>query len=280
MAIRLLGVPTRLGIPRTERESGSQALRRAGLLASLYRMGQTVHDLGELPVPGPAAPLPELVAVTASRQADLLTDSWLPGDQFLVAGGDHSASLGTLTALRRLGIDCDIIWIDAHADFNTPRTSPSGNPHGMVLAMASGLLPACPPVIDPSRVKLLGVREIDPGERELLRRCGVTALSPEELRNRWDEVINGLRENVYISFDVDAVDPAEAPATLTPVPGGLTGREVLALVRQIARRRRLVALDLMEYHPDLEQDGRTASLLLDITEAALSLVGRAAVASD
>lgn len=270
MAIRLLGFPTRLGIPRAPRDDAPRALRAAGLIQRLHQAGVNVTDLGDLTLPEPSmAPLEQVVAA-ARRQADLAARSWRPGDLLMTLGGDHSTALGTLTALAQLQIDCDVVWIDAHADFNIPDTSPSGNPHGMALALACGLTPLGPAVTDPDRLRLLGVRDVDPGEQRLLNQAGVTALEPGAVRRQFDQIIDNLRENVVISFDVDSVEPHEAPATMTPVPHGFTRQEAIDLVRAIARRRRVVALDLVEYYPSLDASNRTASLLLDVAEAAVS----------
>lgn len=269
MAVRLLGCPTTLGIPHNARQHGPQALRQAGLAERIRATGVGLEDLGDLVIPAPGPHLIDTVAALARQQAEVLGRGRRPGDLLLTMGGDHSTSLGTLTALCRLGIDCDVIWIDAHADFNTPATSPSGNPHGMVLAMACGMMGHSPKVLDPARIRMMGVREVDPGERLLLHQEGVKHLTPSEVLLHLSQVIGGLAGNVYISFDVDAVDPSEAPATRTPVPHGFSRRDAIGLVRAIARHRRVVALDLVEYHPDLDVNSRTASLLLDVAAAAI-----------
>lgn len=269
MVIRLLGFPTRLGLPCAPQDSAPHALRAAGLVERLRRTG-TVDDLGDLIVPDPGEnPLRQVIAA-AQRQAELATRCWRPEDLLLTLGGDHSTALGTLTALSRRQIDCSIVWIDAHADFNTPDTSPSGNPHGMVLALACGLSPLAAQVTDAGRLNLLGVRDIDAGEQTLLAEAGVMALQPPDVQRQFDMIIDRLAEHVVISFDVDSVDPKEAPATMTPVPNGFSRREAISLVRAIARRRRVVALDLVEYYPSLDGSGRTASLLLDVAEAVAS----------
>jgi arginase len=276
VAIQVLGFPTTLGLPRQARQHGPEALRAAGLIQRLARIDTPVIDLGNLPLaPGQVAdPVPvriHKVVEAAGRQADLWLHHHRPGDLMVTVGGDHTTSLGTIWALSRLGTPFDVVWIDAHGDFNILETSPSGNPHGMVLALACGLMPAyLPRLIPPSALHLLGVRNLDPGERELLARERVEVLTPAETRHEWERVVGRLKPYVFLSFDIDAVDPEEAPGTMTPVPGGFHRHEALELVAYIARRRRLLAVDLVEFHPDLDQTDRTLGLALDLLTAAVS----------
>lgn len=283
MAVQVLGVPTTQGLPRNALRHGPEALRAAGLIRRLERTGSEAIDLGDLDrLDGVAEEtVPERMARVvraAERQAGFWQAHHRPGDLMLTLGGDHAASLGTIQALREMGHDFDIVWIDAHGDFNSPDTSPSGNPHGMVLALACGLVPDhLGRLADPASVHLWGIRDLDPGEQELLLRERVEVLSPDQLRHEWNRVIRRLKSRVFVSFDIDAVEPAEAPGTMTPVPGGLHRFEALDLIAAIARQRHLLALDIVEYHPDRDRHNLTADLALQVIEAAVT--GRAAQSS-
>lgn len=276
MAIQLLGFPTTLGLPRNAIRHAPETLRAAGLVRNLEQLGHQVIDHGDMVPPAgcvddPAAVRVRKVAEAARQQKEHWLTSHQPGNLLLTLGGDHSTSLGTIWALAEMGHDFDVIWIDAHGDFNILETSPSGNPHGMVLAMAAGLFPdLLPPLISPERLRLWGIRDLDPGEKALLERERVEVLNPAQVRHEWDRIVNGLRANVFISFDIDSVDPTEAPGTMTPVPGGFNRHEAVALVAAIARQRRVLALDLVEYHPDRDRAGVTAALALDVAHAAVT----------
>ena len=276
MTIHVLGFPTTLGLPRSAVRHGPEALRATGLLKELRRHDAHAVDHGDMAVlPGLLAdPVPTRVekVVEAARQQ---RDHWLrvarPGELLLTIGGDHSTSLGTIMALAELGHDFDVIWVDAHGDFNTIETSPTGNPHGMVLSLATGLLPdSLGRVITPDRLHLWGIRDLDPGERRLLAEQRVEVFSPDEVRTRREQILAGLRPNIFLSFDIDSVDPGEAPGTMTPVPGGFTTAEAVDLVRAIVRGRNLVAMDLVEFHPDRDSDGRTERLAHAVLQAALT----------
>lgn len=279
MAIQLLGFPTTLGLPRHARQHAPTALREAGFLDSLRLHGGQVEDLGDLALPtaDKAWPVPEQVRQTvlaARQQAQVWQQHHRPGDLMLTMGGDHSTSLGTIAALTALGYDYDVVWIDAHGDFNIIETSPSGNTHGMVLALACGLMPDfMPGVISPAALHLWGIRDLDPGERMLLQREAVEVLSPEQVRSQWDRIVMRLKPNILLSFDMDSVEPADAPGTMTPVPGGFHRREALELVGHIARHRHILALDLVELHPDYDRQNLTVELARAVTITALT--GRA-----
>ncbi|HYG57882.1 MAG TPA: arginase family protein [Symbiobacteriaceae bacterium] len=276
MAIQLLGFPTTLGLPRKAVRHAPQALRSAGLIEHLQRLVPVVEDLGDLPLPelhepGPAEAMLQGVVQSARRQADFWLQHHRPGHLMLTLGGDHSTSLGTLWALARMGHAFDVVWIDAHGDFNIMETSPTGNAHGMVLALACGLMPAyMPAVVSPADVRLWGIRDLDPGERELLVRHRVEVLSPDETRHEWERVLMRLKPNVFLSFDIDSVDPTHAPGTMTPVTGGFCRYEALDMVARLARRRHILAMDLVELHPDRDQQNATVQLGIDLAAAAVS----------
>jgi arginase len=275
MYVELLGFPTTLGLPRKALRHGPDQLRLLGLVTALERHA-SVLDFGDLPLPpsdpnDPVALRVEKVVAAARRQAEHWVQHHRQDGLMLTLGGDHSTSLGTIWALAQLGCEFDVVWVDAHGDFNIIETSPSGNPHGMVLALACGLMPDhLPRLIPPSALKLWGIRDLDPGEKRLLEREGVQVKSPAEVRSDWHGLIEGLGPNVFISFDCDSVEPAESPGTMTPVPDGFSRREALELVTAIARKRRVLALDLVEFYPDRDRDDLTRSLAADVAEAVVA----------
>jgi len=170
------------------------------------------------------------------------------------------------------------VWLDAHGDFNTPVTSPSGNPHGMVLALLAGLTPYLPQAVPPWRLHLWGVRDLDPGERSLLTALGVEVRDVDATRAEWPGLLRAVGRDVLVSFDCDCCQPDVAPGTMTPVANGFERAEVLRMVRQIGEARRVLALDVVELHPDRDREDRTAELARDVALAAVRARVRARVA--
>jgi arginase len=276
MNAQLIGFPTALGMPRQASCFAPDALRRGGLVRRMARHAR-VTDHGDVPIASPDARDRVhrrvcKVMAAAERQARMFELHQDPDALTVTIGGDHSTSLGTLMALgKRYRRGFDVVWIDAHADFNTPRTSPSGNPHGMVLAIAAGLTRYLPRMVAPPRLRLWGMRDVDPGERRLLESHGVEVRDVAATRRQWLRLLDSLADDVFVSFDCDACEPEAAPGTMTPVPDGFTAAEALGMVRQIAASRRLLALDVVEYHPDRDSaDGRTASLASQVIETAVA----------
>lgn len=281
MKIELLGFPTTQGIPRPDRRHAPEVLRAAGLLGLLQQYGSAVTDLGDMALTAGlmADSWPvrvQKVVESAQRQAALWQAEHQPDTLMLTIGGDHATALGTLLALAQQGEEFDVLWIDAHGDFNTLATSPSGNPHGMILSLACGLLPDyLGAQIHPSQLRLWGIRDLDQGERRLLEAHRVEVLTPDQVRAQHQRLIASLKPKVYLSFDVDSVDPSEAPGTGTPVPNGFRAVEALELVREIARSRQVLAMDLVEFHPEKDRNDLTRALSLAVIETVLSeLSGR------
>lgn len=275
MVVQLLGMPTTLGLPRQALQHAPEALRSLGLVRSLERFGVRVEDLGDLPLPSNPANAADggiqSVVETAYRQAKFWLERQVAGDLMLTIGGDHSASLGTIWALHKMGRPFDVVWIDAHGDFNVAETSPTGNAHGMVLSLACGLIPnAMSRIVESKALHLWGIRDLDVGESRLLASQQIAVYSPDAVRAQWTELIESLGPNVYISFDIDSVEPAEAPGTLTPVPGGFSRREALKLVADIARQRDVVALDIVECHPDQDSGHLTTNLAIAVAQTVVA----------
>lgn len=269
MRTHLLGFPTALGLPRPVAEHAPSALRRIGVAEALRTQGFQVNDLGDIPVAeANRADDVDLrirkVLHAARQQADTFCKAFSASSLPITLGGDHSTSLGTVMALHELGHTFDVIWIDAHADFNTLATSPSGNPHGMVLAMLTGLTPYLPAAVQPDQLRLWGVRDVDSGERLLLQEHHVQVLDVPGTRLHWRELLNALGPNVFLSFDCDSCQPGVAPGTMTPVPNGFERQEALDLVREICETRNVLALDVVELHPDRDVADQTALLARDV----------------
>ena len=296
--IHLLGAPIEEGAGRRGCIMGPAAYRTAGLAEELASLGHSVVDLGDAQREDVAAIetehthlklLPEVAGWTRSlhRHAhELAKQDVLP----IYMGGDHALALGTVTghvaAAAEQGRPQFVLWLDAHSDFNTPASSPSGNIHGMPMAFACGvegfpdlLGKPLPAKLDPKKLCMLGLRSVDGVERELLQASGATTYDMRAidengiaklLRPFLDEVAqaDGL---LHVSLDVDFIEPAIAPAVGTTVPGGATFREAHLIMEMLHDSGLVSSLDLVELNPFLDDRGRTARLMVDLTA---SLFGR------
>lgn len=273
---------------------GPAALRTAGLVTALRDLGWPVVDRGDV-APDAAAPSdgPGAVAAWALALREAVGAALDRGALPLVIGGDHSLSLGTVDAVLRhcaaMGRELFVLWLDAHADFNTPDTSPSGNMHGMPLAALCGE-PGFSGLFDddaratlaPGNVHLFGLRSIDAGERALVaaRRIDVVDMRTIDefgvvapLR-RILERVKAAGGVLHVSFDVDFLDPALAPGVGTTVPGGATFREAHLIMEMLHDSGLVAALDVVELNPFLDERGRSARLLVELVA---SLFGRSIV---
>ena len=288
--VRILGVPLDLGQNRRGVDMGPSAIRAAGLSNRLGRLGCTVRDEGDVSVGIPenravgranaryATEIAKVCERLADRVEGFLSEGWTP----LVLGGDHSLAVGTLTGAAR-GRRTGLLWLDAHADINTPETSTSGNVHGMPLAhffgLAKGRLARVAgdvPPIGPENAVLIGLRNVDPGERDNLQQSGVHVLTMRDIDERG---LRGVMEQallwasrgtdgIHVSMDMDVVDPAEAPGVGTPRRGGLTYREAHLAMEMIADSRLLGSMDVVEVNPILDQANRTAELAVELVLSA------------
>ena len=285
--VAVVGVPMDLGANRRGVDMGPSALRYARLLEQLEDLGYTVEDLGDVPVSLARASRRRgrgLAYLEEIRAAALVLKerlAALPEGVFpIVLGGDHSLSMGSVAGAAR-GRRVGVVWVGAHADFNTPETSPSGNVHGMPLAVLSGLghprLTEVFRAVDPKDVVLVGVRSLDPGEKRLLKEAGVRVYTMHEVDRLGvariaEEVLKHLQGlPLHVSLDADVLDPTLAPGVGTPVPGGLTYREAHLLMEILAESGRVQSLDLVEVNPILDERNRTAEMLVGL---ALSLLGK------
>jgi arginase len=289
--IAIIGAALDLGQGRRGVDMGPSAIRYAGLEERLTSLGYRVRDAGnvETAVPEATSPgderarfLPE-IKETCERIAALVATAATAGDLPLVLGGDHSVALGTLGGLASVHGPGGVLWIDAHPDVNTPETSPSGNVHGMPLAAALGLAgaefesDAWPlPAVDPRRVALIGIRELDEGERRLLRDAGVRVFTMSEIDRIGIE--RAVRESldrisgagfVHVSLDMDVLDPGVAPGVGTPVRGGLTYREAHLALELVAESGLAGSLEVVEVNPILDRENTTALTAVELLASAL-----------
>ncbi len=291
MRVAVLGAPIDFGAARRGVDMGCSAIRYAGLHAGLHRLGHDVVDMGNVPVTlaeqggivdAKLKHLDQIVAMAdalAAAVADARADERFP----LVLGGDHSVALGSIAALAR-ELRLGVIWIDAHGDFNSADTTPSGNIHGMPLAASCGVgdprlvnLVYMGRKVNPRNVALVGTRDLDDGERALLREQGVTVFTMQQIdRQGMDRVVSSALEvvthgtdGVLASLDMDALDPREAPGVGTPVAGGMTYREAHLTMELLAEAGCLAGLDIVEVNPILDQGNSTAKLAAELAWSAL-----------
>ena len=294
MQVQIIGAPLDLGAARRGTDMGPSAIRCARLHDALRGLGATVVDRGNVVVPGVESRtedgnqrlryLPEITTAcgAVAREVEAAVhDGGFP----LVLGGDHSVSIGTLAGLHRAGADFGVIWLDAHGDFNTAETTPSGNIHGMALAVATGR--GCPelcalaggaPAVADSAVVLMGVRALDPGERTALCASAVTVLTmkdvdefgaAEVVRRAMAAASADGRRAVHLSCDLDVLDPVHAPGVGTPVPGGVTYREALLAMELLAESGLLRSMEVVEVNPVLDEANRTARTAVELVASAL-----------
>ena len=289
--IHILGVPMDLGQNRRGVDMGPSAVRYAHLQARLERLGHIVHDAGNVSAPNPEEDVVEsadgrlrAVAGVCRTVYDTACAWAAEGDFAIFLGGDHSISIGSIAAAAQRG-PVGLVWVDAHGDFNTPETSPSGNIHGMPVAAlvgegASPLLAvgAKRPALKPSEIVQIGIRDLDAPERERLIRSGIHVFTMRHVDELGMAVVarqalDRLRHlpRIHVSLDMDSLDPAEAPGVGTPVPGGLTYREAHLLMEILGDSGRVASLDIVEINPILDQMNRTAELAVEL---AASLLGQ------
>jgi len=281
--VDVIGVPMDLGADRRGVDMGPSAIRYARLREGIEAIGiATIVDHGNLPVPvlesnvaqavRNAKYLPIILAV-CEELAAVVSASIAAGGFPVVLGGDHSIAIGTLAGLRRArGKAPGLIWIDAHGDINTPLTSPSGNVHGMPVAIALD-----EHSIDVERTVLVGLRDVDDGERSRIRELGVRAYSMSDvdrlgMQRVMEEAMALVGEgprSVHVSFDMDGIDPREAPGVGTSVPGGLTYREAHLAMEMVAASGIIGSVEITETNPILDEHNRTAILAVELILSAL-----------
>lgn len=294
--VRVMGVPLDLGAGRRGVDMGPSALRIARLNTRIRDLDFDLSDVGDVPVTiqethdagdHNARYLNQIVAVcqALSDQVSLtMNEGFFP----LVLGGDHSVAIGTIAGASRYyhnrGERLGVIWVDAHSDMNTPDTTPSGNIHGMPLAVSLGCgisaltgIGGFTPKIHPEDTVLIGIRSIDESEKDLIHENGVTVFTMRDIDERgMSEVIHEAIDiatcksnGLHVSFDVDALDPSLAPGVGTPVSGGLTYREAHLLMEHIADSGMLTSLEVVEINPIIDTGNTTAEVAVGLLLSAL-----------
>jgi arginase len=288
--VGIVGVPMDLGAGRRGVDMGPYAIRYAGLEHDLLAMGLRVDDHHNIPVPGPESKDPgnphckydDLIEAACVDLRHMVAGIARAGKFPLVLGGDHSIAMGTVAGLLDAWGDVGVLWVDAHGDINTPDTSPSGNVHGMPVAAMLGIaglggrLDWGARSIRSDRVVLFGTRTLDSGERQAIRELGVRMFTMSEIDQRGikpcvDEAVEILSGpgGIHISFDIDAVDPLEAPGVGTPWPGGLTYREAHLAMELLAATSQVSSMEVVEVNPIADHENRTGKLAAELILSAL-----------
>ena len=290
--LSLIGAPTDIGAGARGAVMGPEALRVAGLAEALAQHGAEVIDRGNLA--GPANPwlppahgyrhLDEVVAWNQSVHDAVLAELRI-GRLPLLMGGDHSLAVGSIGAVarhcREAGRKLRVLWLDAHADFNTSTLTPSGNLHGMPVACLCGHGPQAlleiggqVPALSPKWIRQIGIRSVDAGEKRLVQQVGLEVfdmryIDEMGMRHTMELALATLDANthLHVSFDVDFLDPPIAPGVGTTVPGGPTYREAQLCMEMIADTGRLASLDVMELNPALDHRNKTALVAVDLIES-------------
>lgn len=295
--VRIIGVPMDLGASRRGVDMGPSAVRYTDLRERLVRLGHDVDDVGNVNVPlredaarGAQRGARYLGAITdvcasvATRTREALDAGRMP----VVLGGDHALAAGSIAGaaayLRAKQQRLGAIWIDAHGDLNTPATSKSGNVHGMPLAALLGFgdaamagLAGDAPALRTSDVSLVGLRDLDAAERTHIKRWKLSAFTMRALdergvRNVLEDAITVATKDtggLWVSFDMDVIDPEEAPGVGTAVPGGMTYREAHLAMEMLADSGKLIGLDMVEVNPVLDERNRTAEIACELICSAL-----------
>ena len=295
-SIAIIGAPLDLGQGRRGVDMGPSAMRVANLNKRLASLGYEVEDLGNVPVeqqeslpegPRHAKFLPQISAV-CERLGDMVTQASMEGKAPLVIGGDHSVAIGTVAGLarfmRKKRQKLGMIWIDAHADMNTPQSSPSGNIHGMPLACCIGLGPqeltrmfGFAPKVDPKNVALVGIRDVDLLERQNVRESGITAFTMRDideqgLRAVMEKALVVATRNTtgfHLSMDMDWVDPQYAPGVGSPVRGGVTYREAHLAMEMVCDSGNMISMEVVEVNPVIDEMNQTADLAVELIMSAM-----------
>ena len=300
--VTLFGVPTDIGASRRGASMGPEALRVAGLVEAIAARGVDVRDAGDVQGPrNPTSPPVDgyrhLDEVVAWNRAvfEASTRELQAGRMPILLGGDHCLAMGSIAAVaahcRATGRKLRVLWLDAHADFNTRDITPSGNLHGMPVACLCGLGPepltglgGHVPAITPDQVRQIGIRSVDPGEKRLVKEYGLDIydmryIDELGMRRTLEEALEGVDADthLHVSFDVDILDPAIATGTGTRVPGGVNYREAQLIMEMVADTGQLGSLDLVEVNPALDRRNATARLAVDLVE---SLFGKSTLMRD
>lgn len=289
--LHIIGVPSDLGQGRRGVDMGPSAIRYAGLSGRLEGLGYHVRDLGNINVPTPEMTkatdhkslryLPEVTKVCADLFGmvnKVVRDGHLP----IILGGDHSIAIGSVAAMANQDQTYGVIWFDAHGDMNTEETTPTGNIHGMPLAVSLGYghpdlvnIGGFQPKIKSGNVVLVGIRSIDEDEAKLMKQAGVKAYTMAEIDKRGMaavmaeaiQIATDGTDGVHLSLDLDALDPTFAPGVGTPVNGGVTYREGHLAMEMLAASGAVVSVDVVEVNPILDKQNQTAVMAVELLQS-------------
>ncbi len=292
--IHLIGIPMDLGQSQRGVDMGPSAIRYAGLASTLNGLGHSTVDSGNINIPGHYSlkntSLEERlipICVACEKAYDIGRKAVANGEIPIFLGGDHSASVGTVGGVTHDG-PVGLIWVDAHGDFNTPETSASSNVHGMSLAVLLGKgspelvnVGRPGPKVQPENVVIIGARDLDPEEKVMLKDSGCTVFTMRDI----DEIgmhavlmktLTKFKDltRIHLSFDMDSMDPIEAPGVGTPSHGGLTYREGQLIMETLADSDKLHSMDIMEINPILDIGNRSAKMAVALTA---SLFGKSII---
>ena len=295
-SVTIIGVPLDLGAGRRGVDMGPSAFRVADIHQRVRELGYDVEDAGDIEVcvaetrdPGdPRLKYLKEIRETCEKLRDRVRDVARAGRIPIVLGGDHSLAMGSIAGMsahyRERGEKLGLIWFDAHADANSGETSPSGNIHGMPLAVTLGVgerslvgLAGAAPMVEGARAALVGIRDVDRAERENVRTTGVGAFTMRDIDERgmravMDDAIARASQGtagIHVSFDIDAMDPEHAPGVGTPSPGGLSYREAHLAMEMLADTGKLTSVELVEANPILDHRNGTARLGVELLASLL-----------
>ncbi|MDC3414790.1 arginase [Aquibacillus sp. 3ASR75-11] len=284
----IIGVPMDLGQNRRGVDMGPSAIRYAGVIEKMERLQYTIEDLGDIQISRPTREevqtrdrLRNLKEVAEGNEAlarkvdEIISNGSFP----LVLGGDHSISIGSLAGISKHYNNLGVIWYDAHADLNSADTSPSGNIHGMPLAVSLGIghenlinILDYQPKIKPENVVIVGARSVDDGERELIRKTGLKVYTMHEIDRLgmsvvMSEIISHFKDRVdgvHLSLDLDGLDPIDAPGVGTPVMGGLSYRESHLAMEMLEESNLITSAEFVEVNPILDEKNKTAAIAVGL----------------
>ncbi len=285
--LSIIGMPMDLGQMRRGVDMGPSAIRYAGVYERLKPLFDAIEDLGDIPIGRPEVSVDEesnlrnldLVAGKNTLLAEKVDEVIQSGSFPLVLGGDHSIAIGTLAGVAKHYKNLGVIWYDAHGDLNTSETSPSGNIHGMPLAVSVGLghelltdIGGYSPKIRPEHVVIIGARSLDEGERILIKEKGIKVYTMHEIDRMgmakvMEETIAYLKDKtdgVHLSLDLDGLDPSECPGVGTPVMGGISYRESHLAMEMLEEAKLITSAEFVEVNPILDEKNKTASIAVGL----------------
>ena len=289
MNVDIIGVPVDLGANRRGVDMGPSAIRYAGLKKAITSLGIGYRDLGNIDVPVPenfdeniSTKMKYVNEINKINKtlSEMVADSILNGNMPIVLGGDHSIAVGSVMGTQNVLKNTGIIWMDAHGDYNTEDTTLSGNLHGMSLAACTGagafdmasFKNAGTSFIRPEKAVLIGVRSLDPDEAVLIKKSGVTVFTMadidmygmKDIMKKALDIVESDTEGFHFSFDMDVINPGEAPGVGTPVKGGLTYREAHLAAEMISDSKKLRSAELVEVNPILDNMNQTGELAVSL----------------